>query len=160
MEGYADPTAGGDLQAGVAAMIAMWGTGELQHVLNPDMPWNEEIRKTWALQERLAASPATVALMMPLVSGLDVQVVLPTVRVPTLVLQHTNDPLIVPAMGRYIADHIPDAKYVEVPGRNMYHFAPPYRYPRSRSVISHFVGCSEGPQVGRESRHGTVEPPT
>ena len=29
-------------------MVAMWGTGELQHVSNPDMPWNEEIRAVWA----------------------------------------------------------------------------------------------------------------
>ena len=52
-----------------AAMVAMWGTGEFQHVFNPDMPWNEEIRAAWARHERLAASPRTVALMLPLVSG-------------------------------------------------------------------------------------------
>jgi pimeloyl-ACP methyl ester carboxylesterase len=39
------------------AMVAVWGTGEFQHVLNPDMPWNEEIRATWARHDRLAASP-------------------------------------------------------------------------------------------------------
>ena len=50
------------------AMVAMWGTGEFEHALNPDMPWNEEIRATWARHERLAASPGTVALMLPLVS--------------------------------------------------------------------------------------------
>ena len=38
----------------------MWGTGEIEHVLNPDMPWNEEIRASWARMERLAASPRTV----------------------------------------------------------------------------------------------------
>jgi hypothetical protein len=37
-------------------MVAMWGTGEYQHAMNPDMPWNEEIRASWARQERLAAS--------------------------------------------------------------------------------------------------------
>jgi class 3 adenylate cyclase len=58
---------------------------------------------------------------------MDARAVLPTVRVPTLVVQHADDPLIVPAMGKYIADHIPDAKYVEVPGRNMYHFVEPWR---------------------------------
>ncbi len=77
--------------------------------------------------ERLAASPATVALMMPLVTELDVRAVLPTIRVPTLVVQHTDDPLIPPAMGKYIADHISGAKYVELPGRNMYHFVEPWR---------------------------------
>ena len=53
-------------------------------------------------------------------SKLDVRAVLPTIRVPTLVVQHADDALIPPAKGRYIAEHIPDAKYVELPGRNWY----------------------------------------
>jgi pimeloyl-ACP methyl ester carboxylesterase len=73
-------------------MVALWGTGEYQHFLNPDMPWNEEIRATWARMERLAASPRTLALMMPLTAEIDVRAVLPTVRVPTLVVQYTDDP--------------------------------------------------------------------
>ena len=77
--------------------------------------------------ERLAASPATVALMMPMVSALDVRAVLPSVRVPTLVVHYSDDALIVPAMGKYVADHLPGPKYVELPGRNMYHFVEPWR---------------------------------
>ena len=131
LEGYADPTAErtevARTEEVIAAMVAMWGTGEFQHVLNPDMPWNEEIRAAWARHERLAASPRTVALMLPLVSELDVRAVLPTVRVPTLVVHHTDDPFIPPAMGKDVADHIPGAKYVELPGRNMYHFVEPWR---------------------------------
>ena len=65
--------------------------GETQHVRSPDMPWNEEIRAAWARHERLAASPGTVALMLPLIAELDVRAVLPTIRVPTLVLHHTDD---------------------------------------------------------------------
>ena len=76
--------------------------------------------------ERLAASPATLALMLPLVTELDVRAVLPTIRVPTLVVQHADDPFIPPG-GKYVADHIPGAKYVELPGRNMYHFVEPWR---------------------------------
>src|SRR5262249_9097330 len=107
------------------AMNAMWGTGEYQHLLNPDMPWNEEIRAAWARHERLAASPAIVALIFPLLIGLNVRAVLPTVRVPTLVVQHADDPFITPVMGKDVADHIPDAKYVELPGRNLYQFVEP-----------------------------------
>ena len=91
------------------------------------VPWNEEIRATWARMERLAASPRTLALMMPLVAELDVRAVLPTVRMPTLVLQHADGVIIPPAKGKYIAEHIPDAKYVEVPGRNLYHGVEPWR---------------------------------
>ena len=95
--------------------------------MNPDMPWNEEIRATWARMERLAASPRTVALMLPLATEMDVRAVLPTVRVPTLVLHHTDGVIIPPAKGKYIAEHIPDAKYVELPGRNLYHSVEPWR---------------------------------
>ena len=108
-------------------MARWWGSGQIQHVLNPDMPWNEEIRSTWARWERMSASPRTVALLYPLVSKLDVRAVLPTVRVPTLVVQHSDNAYIPPAKGKYIAEHIPDAKYVELPGRNWYHFVEPWR---------------------------------
>ena len=64
---------------------------------------------------------------VPLVAEMDVRAVLPTVRVPTLVLQHADDPIIPPAQGKELADHIPDAKYVELPGRNTYHFVEPWR---------------------------------
>ena len=111
LDGYADaggtPLVQGKTQAG---RVRTWGTGELIHVMNPDMPWNEEIRAAWARMERLAASPRTLALMMPLVVELDVRAVLPTVRVPTLVVQHSDDVIVPPAKGKYIAEHIPDAK--------------------------------------------------
>jgi class 3 adenylate cyclase/pimeloyl-ACP methyl ester carboxylesterase len=109
------------------AMVARWGTGNFQHALNRDMPWNEEIRATWARHERLAASPATVALMLPLLGEMDVRALLPAIRVPTLVVQHADDPVVLPEMGKYVADRIPGAKYVELPGRNVYHFVEPWR---------------------------------
>ena len=131
LEGYANPiverTDGVNSEELLAAMAPMWGTGETQHVLNPDMPWNEEIRATWARHDRLAASPATYALVLPLVVEVDVRAVLPTIRVPTLVIHHADDPITPPEWGKYVADHIPGAKYVELPGRNMYHFVEPWR---------------------------------
>jgi class 3 adenylate cyclase/pimeloyl-ACP methyl ester carboxylesterase len=144
LEAYAEPLAErtGPIDAVAArdAMLAMWGTGEFPHAFNPDMPWNEEIRASWARYERLAASPATVELMLPLVTEVDVRAVLPTVRVPTLVLQRTDDPVVVPADGKYIADHIPGAKYVELPGRNMYHFVEPDWRPSFQAVHEFLTG--------------------
>jgi class 3 adenylate cyclase len=127
LEGYADPSAIADIEGAVATVVAMWGTGKFQPVFSPDMPWNEEIRTMWAREERMAASPATVGLMMPLIAEVDVRALLPTVRVPTLVLHHADDEWNPPAHGKYIADHIPGAKYVELPGRNIYHFVEPWR---------------------------------
>ncbi len=131
LEGSANPvmqrTDGIDSEELLAGMAADWGTGENEHVINPDMPWNEEIRATWARHERLAASPATFALVVPLVTEVDVRAVLPTVHVPTLVVQHTDDPFIPSEWDKYVADHISGAKYVELPGRNIYHFVEPWR---------------------------------
>ena len=106
----------------------MWGTGEFQHAdesghaVERGDPGN--VGSAWNAWRR---AQRTVALMMPLVTEMDVRAVLPTIRVPTLVVQHADDPFIPPAKGKYIADHIPGAKYVELPGRNMYHFVEPWR---------------------------------
>jgi class 3 adenylate cyclase len=127
LEGNADPSGIADLEEVLAAFVAVWGTGEYEHVISPDMPWNEEIRATWARLERSAASPATVALMLRLAAKQDVRAVLPTIRVPTLVVNHTDDMFIPPAQGKYVADHIPGAKYVELPGRNVWHCVEPWR---------------------------------
>ena len=74
--------------------------------------------------------------MLPLVTEMNVRPILPTVRVPTLVVQHTDDPFITAAMGKDVADHIPGAKYVEIPGRNLYHFVEPWRQSFRRSLSS------------------------
>ncbi len=131
LEGWAhsDTERPGGISSGQVGDVvaAMWGSGEFQHMVNPDMPWNEEIRATWARMERLAASPGMIAQMIPVVSGMDVRSVLPIVRVPTLILHHDEDAIIPAVQGREIAEHMPDAKYVELPGRNAYHFVEPWR---------------------------------
>jgi pimeloyl-ACP methyl ester carboxylesterase len=66
-------------------------------------------------------------LMLLNLKELDVREVLPTIRVPTLVVHHTDDPIVAPAIGKYVADHIPGAKYIELPGRNVWHFVEPWR---------------------------------
>jgi class 3 adenylate cyclase len=139
LDGYAD--AGGTvlIKDKVQGAVAMWGTGELQHVVNPDMPWNEEIRATWARLERLAASPSTLTLLRPLQSELDVRAVLPTVRVPTLVVHHSDAVFVPPAKGKYIAERIPGAKYVEVPGRNFHHIVEPWR-PSFQEIAEFLTG--------------------
>ncbi|HSS22862.1 MAG TPA: adenylate/guanylate cyclase domain-containing protein [Mycobacterium sp.] len=143
LEGYSG-TEGATPDDVRAAMLAMWGTGEIQHASNPDMPWNAEIRAAWARHERLAASPAAVSLVLHLATELDVRAILPTIRVPTLVLHHTDDQLILPEWGRDVADHIPGAKYVEIPGRNVYHFVEPWR--ESFQEIAQFL-TGQQPEV-------------
>ena len=129
-DGFADTPGtrndGFDVEDFISGFNGPWRTGEFQHAINPDMPWNEEIRAAWARQDRMAASRDRGA-RAPADIQLDVRPVLPTIRVPTLVLHHADDQLIPPAWGEYVADHIPGAKYVELPGRNVYHFIEPWR---------------------------------
>jgi class 3 adenylate cyclase len=146
LECYADPMAERpDPVAPVPAapdaffdyMVSMWGTGEFEHLSNPDMPWNEEVRATWARHDRLAATPRTVGLTLPFLTELDVRAVLPTVRVPTLVVHHANDAVIPPIWGKAIANNMPGAKYVELQGRNLFHFVEPWR--DSFQVVAEFL---------------------
>ena len=70
-----------------------------------------------ARHDRLAASPGTVALMLPLVTGVNARAGLPTIRVPTLVVHHADNPLTPTEWGKYVAGHISGANYVELPTR-------------------------------------------
>ena len=160
LEGYADPIAerhGGRDARGTPRC-------RVRHVGHREVATSVRIRTCRGTRrsgqrghgiERLAASPRTVALMMPLLFELDVRAVLPTIRVPTLVAPAHRRPFIPPAMGKYIADHIPGAKYVELPGRNMYHFVEPWR--ESFQEIAEFL-TGQQRRRGRRSgaRHGAV----
>jgi class 3 adenylate cyclase len=75
--------------------------------------------------------------MMPVVSELEIRTLLPTVRVPSLIVQYTDDPFVTPVQGKYVADHIPGAKYVELPGRNLFHIVEPWR--SSFQTIAEFL---------------------
>jgi class 3 adenylate cyclase len=144
LEGYADAKVerpdGLKQEEFIATAAGMWGTGEFQHVLNPDMPWNEKVRAAWARYERLAASPRTHALVMPLASELDVRAVLPTIRVPTLVLHHADDVMFPPEWGKDVADRISGAKYVELLGRNAVHFVEPDWRPSFQEIAEFLTG--------------------
>jgi pimeloyl-ACP methyl ester carboxylesterase len=65
---------------------------------------------------RRAASPGAAAALLRMNSYIDVRDVLPTIRVPTLVLHRTGDHDVNVAEGRYLAAKIPGARFVELPG--------------------------------------------
>ena len=84
---------------------------------------------------------------------MDVRAVLPTIRVPTLVLHHTDDRSSRPEWGKDVADHISGAKYVELPGRNLYHFVEPWR--ESFQEIAEFL-TGEQPDMADDRVLATV----
>ncbi|MEY2590691.1 MAG: hypothetical protein QOJ67_2675 [Acidimicrobiaceae bacterium] len=73
-------------------------------------------RAWWARYQRQSVSPRTAEVMRRMMFEVDVRSVLTMVQAPTLVLHRRDDPWIRVAHGRYLADHIPDARLEEVPG--------------------------------------------
>jgi len=70
----------------------------------------------FARRARASASPAAARDLILMNSQIDVRAVLPTIQVPTLVLHRTGDRDSRPDEGRYIAEHIPGARFVELEG--------------------------------------------
>ena len=68
--------------------------------------------------QRQSASPGMAIALLQANARMDIRPVLPTIRVPTLVLHRTDDALVSVGQGRYLAEHIPTARLVEFPGRD------------------------------------------
>jgi class 3 adenylate cyclase len=77
---------------------------------------DEAMARWWEARARAAASPGAVRALIEMNSMIDVRDVLSAVHVPTLVLHRTGDLDSRPDEGRYIAERIPEARFVELPG--------------------------------------------
>jgi class 3 adenylate cyclase len=95
-----------------------WGQGRVAGNIASSRAGDEEWLEWAARMERLAASPGTVWRIFDLMRDLDVRHVLPSVRVPTLVMHRRDDTFLMPEHSRYIAKHIPGARYVELEGED------------------------------------------
>src|SRR6201995_669066 len=90
-----------------------WGSGEALKALLPSV---RSIRQL-AMVERMSASPGMARAALEAVFRTYVRSLLPTIPVPTLVI-HGRDEVIPVQEGRYVADHIPGARLLEVDGAN------------------------------------------
>ena len=102
----------------VEAISAGWGTltSSLRGNRAPGVADDAAYLEWGARYERLSASPGTAAAITPMLLGVDVRPVLDSVQAPTLVLHRAANDFIRPAHGRYLAEHIPGARYVDLPG--------------------------------------------
>ena len=114
------PSAWGDEEwaALFANIEARWGTpdGLDLNVWAPSIARDERARGEMAAYLRAAASPGAVRAVMQMNREIDVRNVLPTVRVPTLIVHRTGDRNIRIQQARYMAERIPGARLVELPG--------------------------------------------
>ncbi len=95
-----------------------WGTGANLNAWAPAKKDDPVFREWWARRERVSASPAAVMALMRMNAMIDISGILPYVRVPTLVIHRTQDPVVNVEGGRQLAKSIPNARLLELPGIN------------------------------------------
>jgi class 3 adenylate cyclase len=96
----------------------VWGTGGLADIMAPSVAHDERFRRWRARYERLAMSPRAFTAMYTAHLETDLRGVLTSIGVPTLVLHRAGNRYVRVGHGRYLAEHIPGAKYVELPGED------------------------------------------
>ena len=100
----------------VDAILNSWGTGEAARVGAPSLACDPAFIEWRGRFERLAMSPGQFTPVYPQTYDVDLRWVLPTIRVPTLVLHRAGNRYVVPGNGRFLADHIDGARFIELPG--------------------------------------------
>jgi class 3 adenylate cyclase len=93
-----------------------WGTEEFAILTSPSVANDPKERALFARFMRTSASPRAAGAQFRLQLGLDLRGILGSILVPTLVLHRRDFQLIPVEQGRYLADHIPGAKFVELEG--------------------------------------------
>lgn len=99
-----------------AKLIEGWGTGVLPALFFPSRQADPAFVEWCAKFERQSASPGALAALLRMNADIDARHVLDAIRVPTLVLHRSGDPSIPVEHGRYVAERIAGAKYVELSG--------------------------------------------
>jgi DNA-binding SARP family transcriptional activator/pimeloyl-ACP methyl ester carboxylesterase len=93
---------------------AYWGFESDMKIMCPSA--DETMARWWGERSRAAASPGAIKALIEMNSLIDVRALLPAVHVPTLVVHRGSDYDVKVEEGRYVAEHIPGAQFVELPG--------------------------------------------
>jgi DNA-binding SARP family transcriptional activator/pimeloyl-ACP methyl ester carboxylesterase len=119
---YARLVAGPDNPAGVPLQLvdafierigSDWGTGTISPVSFGGAPTTNAARQLLARWERSLCTPTMAAHIIRRNADIDIRPLLTSIDSPALVMHSTGDPLCPPALGRYIADHLPQGRYLE-----------------------------------------------
>jgi class 3 adenylate cyclase len=107
------------LARNIADIERLWGTGEYMGRSFFGSPVTDStILQRLAQAERQSASPSAAIAILRMNSVIDTRHILPAIRTPTLVMHREGDSRVPIMAGRYIADHVPGARLVTLPGVN------------------------------------------
>ena len=104
------------IESGTELILPHWGEGAMIEVGAPSQADNPEARAFYARLERGSASPGMLLSLATMFLDIDVRDVVPSVHAPALVLHRRHDRLVNIGNGRWLAEHLPNARLVELPG--------------------------------------------
>ncbi len=134
---FDDPDAAWKLMQGV------WGTGQFLAPFGPSATEDPDGIDHVARFERHGASPAAAYAIILMAASIEVRALCPAVRASTLVLHRREDALVPVSNSRYLADHLPAARYVELDGLDH----PPWlgESDRLHAEVDRFMATSRRP---------------
>jgi pimeloyl-ACP methyl ester carboxylesterase len=101
----------------------LWGTGGNLDFIAPSVARDERFRRWYARFERLSMGPRAAHAIVAAGWESDLRPVLPAIRAPTLILHRSGDQFFRVEQGRYLAEHIEGASFVELPGEDHLFYA-------------------------------------
>jgi class 3 adenylate cyclase len=111
--------AAADAETVVAQFDRLWGSDAMAAMLVPSRAGDASFLRWVAKWQRASASPKVAQRFLRAMAEVDVRPVLPLVQAPTLILHRRGFGLVPIAHGRYLAEHLPEAKLVELPGADV-----------------------------------------
>jgi len=102
----------------VVAVEREWGGPAQVDSWAPSVADDDRFKRWWGQYLRLGASPAAARAVLEMTVDIDVRSILGAIRVPTLILHRAGDRRIQVGGSRYMAEHIPNSKYVELQGED------------------------------------------
>jgi class 3 adenylate cyclase len=108
-----------DLEAMLDVVEETWGEpNELLGFWGPSIAEHERYKRWWSRYLRMSASPAAAVTLSRMNHQVDIRHVLPAIQAPTLLVHRAQDSLVLAEGSRYMAERIPDARFVELPGED------------------------------------------
>jgi len=131
------------------AIEVHWGTDAFDIELRaPSLANDPAAREAWVKTRRRQASPGAARALAEMNGQIDIRAVLPTIRVPTLVMHVAGDQIVSVGGGRYLAEQIPGARFIELPGND--HIIGPENGERLADEIEEFLtGVRPAPDPDR-----------
>ncbi len=99
-----------------------WGGAWAIQNFAPSRAQDEKFQEWWSKVLRASSSPSSIRATLEVVRDIDIRPLLPQIRTRTLVIHKTHDRLLPVEASRYFAAHMPNARFVELPGADHFFF--------------------------------------